>query len=248
MRVAYVFVVAFNGLVHHVGLGRVAEHLRHIEVERLDTVALYEREVCVARGFADHIQRGTLALGYLAHVFDMFFVNEQAHALLTFVCYNLLARQCLVADGQLGHVYLAAALLDKLRQTVDVACRTVVVDADNRVDIFLAQGAHKVVCTLLHLGVGTLHGVKLDAVAVTAGINRRHAAAAETDAVVVAADNHDLVALLRLLLQAVALRAVADASGKHDNLVVSVLLVAFLVFESKHGTRDERLAELVAEV
>ena len=50
----------------------------------------------------------------LAHMFNMFFVNEQTHALLTFVCDNLLARQCLVAYRQLGHVNLTAALLNEL--------------------------------------------------------------------------------------------------------------------------------------
>ena len=123
-----------------------------------------------------------------------------------------------------------------------------VVDADNRVYIFLAQCTYKVVSTLLHLGVGTLNGVKLNAVAVAACVNRRNASAAETDAIVVATYNDNLVALLRLLLQAVALCAVADASGKHDNLVVSIFLVAFLMLERKHRTGDERLTELVSEV
>ena len=123
-----------------------------------------------------------------------------------------------------------------------------VVDADNGVDVFLAQGTYKVVSTLLHLRVGTLNGVKLYAVAVAACVYRRNASAAETDAIVVATYNDNLVALLRLLLQAVALCAVADASGKHDNLVVSIFLVAFLMLERKHRTGDQRLTELVAEV
>ena len=63
----------------------MTEHLGHIEVERLDAVALLEREVGIAGGLADHIQRGTLTLGNLAHMLDMLFVNEQAHALLTLV-------------------------------------------------------------------------------------------------------------------------------------------------------------------
>ena len=41
--------------------------------------------------------------------------------------------------------------------------RTVVVDADNGVDIFFAERTHEVVGTLLHFRVGTLHGVELDA-------------------------------------------------------------------------------------
>ena len=145
---------------------------------------------------------------------DVLLVDEQAHALLTLVGDDFLRRKCLVADRQLSHVDFAAALLNKLRETVEVTCRAVVVDRNYRVHILLAQSANEVVCTLLHLWVGTLHGVQLDAVAVAAGINRRNRATAQADAVVVAAYNDNLVALLRLLLQTVALCAVAYAAGE----------------------------------
>ena len=121
-------------------------------------------------------------------------------------------------------------------------------DAHHGVDVFLAEGAHQVVGAFLHLGVGALHGVELNAVGVAAGVDRRHGAAAQADAVVVAAHHHDFVAFLRLFLQAVALGAVAHAAGQHNHLVVGILLVVLLVLEGEHGTADERLAELVAEV
>ena len=91
VRIAYVFVVPYYRVVPHVGLGRVAEHLRHVEVERLNAIALHETEVGVARGFADNIQRSALAFGYFAHVLDVLLVDEQAHALLALVGYYLLA-------------------------------------------------------------------------------------------------------------------------------------------------------------
>ena len=222
LSIGDIFIMTLHGLVAHDGLGRVAEHLCHVEVEGLHAVALLEREVGVAGGLADHVQRGALALGDLADVVDVLLVDEQAHALLTLVGDDLLRREGLVADGQFGHVDLAAALLDELRQTVQVACRSVVVDGDDGVHLLLAEGAHQVVGALLHLGVGALHGVQLDAVAVAAGVDARHRAAAEADAVVVAADDDHLVALLGLLLQAVALCAVAHAAGEHDHLVVGV--------------------------
>ena len=75
----------------HVGLGRVAKHLCHIEVERTDTVTLLKSKVCVTRRFAHHIQRRTFTLSNLTHVFDMFLVNEQTHALLTLVGNDFLA-------------------------------------------------------------------------------------------------------------------------------------------------------------
>ena len=178
----------------------MAEHLGHVQVEGLHAVALTEREVGVAGGLAYHIHRGALALGYLLHVLYVLLVDEQPHALLALVGYDFLGRQRLVADGQLRHVYLAAAFFHQLRQTVQVACTAVVVDRHHRVLVFLAEGAHQVVCALLHLGVGALDGVQFDAVRITAGIYRRHAAATESDAVVVAAYHHHLVALLRLFL------------------------------------------------
>ena len=202
----------------------------------------------VAGCLAHYIQRSTLALCDATYVVDVLLVDEQAHALLALVGDDFLCRQCLVSDRQLAHIYLATALLYKLRETVEVTSRAVVVDRNHRVHILFAQGANEVVCTLLHLGVGTLHSVQLDAVAVATCVNRRYRTATQADAIVVAPYNDNLVALLRLLLQAVALCAVAYAAGEHDYLVVSVLLCAFLMLEGEHRTGDERLTELVAEV
>ena len=44
-----------------------------------------------------------------------------------------------------------------------MTCRTMVVNADNGIDIFFAEGTHEVVGALLHFGVGTLYGVQLNA-------------------------------------------------------------------------------------
>ena len=49
---------------------------------------------------------------------------------------------------------------------------SVVVDTYHWINIFLAEGTHKVVGTLLHLWVSTLNGIQLDTAAVTAGVNR----------------------------------------------------------------------------
>ena len=160
------------GIVAHDGLWRVAEHLCYVEVERLHTVALAEREVGVASGLADHVERSTLTLSNAAYVLNVLFVDEQSHALLTLVGNDFLGAERLVTDGQLRHVNLAAALLDQFRQTVQVAGRAVVVDADHGVHVLLAEGTHQVVGTLLHLGVGTLHGVQLDAIRVASCVDR----------------------------------------------------------------------------
>jgi len=220
--ISRVIVCAHDGLITHDGLGRVAEHLRHVEVERLHAIALPETEMRVARGLSHDIQRCAFALGNAFHAVEMFLVDEQSHAFLTLVGDDFLGRERLVADGQLGHVYLASALLDQFREAVEVSCRPVVVYRHHRVDIIFDQRAHEVVRPFLHLGVGTLHGVQLNAVAVTAGIYRRHGAAAKPDAVIVTAYDHDFVARLWLFLQAVTFFAVAYATCQHDDLIITV--------------------------
>ena len=246
--VFYILIFAFNGFVHHNGLGRMAEHLSHIEVKRFFAVALHKREVCIARGLAHHIHRGALTLRNLCNMFDMLLVNEQAHALLALVGNYFLGREGLVADRKLGHVDLSATLFHKFGEAVDVAGRAVVVNRDNRVDIFLAKSADKVIVALLHLRIGALHGVEFDTIGIAACVYRRNRATAQSDAIVVATNHNDLVALLRFFLQAVALGAVAHATGKHNNLIVSIFLSILTMFKSQHRARDERLAKLVAEV
>ena len=93
----------------------MAEHLGHIQVERLHAVALFEREVGIAGSFTNYIHRGALALSNLLHVLYVFFVYQQTHALLTLVGNNLLRRQRLVANGQFSHVYLATTLSHEFR-------------------------------------------------------------------------------------------------------------------------------------
>ena len=94
---------------------------------------------------------------------DVLLIDEESHSLLALVGDDFLAGEGLVADGEFCHVDESATLFHKFGETVDVACRTVVVDADNWVDIFLAEGADEVVGTFLHLWVGALHCVEFDA-------------------------------------------------------------------------------------
>ena len=204
----------------------MSEHLGHIEVERLHAIALLEREVGVACGASHHIERCALACGDLLHLVELVVLDEQSHALLALVGNDFLGREGLVADGQLGHVDLAATLLNELRETVEVPGRSVVVNGCYGVGVVLHQGAHQVVGAFLHLGVGTLHGVELHGCAIAACVDRRHRATAQSDAVVVATHHYDILAHLGLLLQAVALLAVAHATGQHDHLVVSIHGVA----------------------
>ena len=116
----------------------MAEHLGHVKVEGLHAVALTEGEMGVASRLTDHIERSTLALGNLAHMVDVFFINEQAHAFLALIGNNLFAGERLVTDGQLRHINLTATLLDQFAEAVQVTCRAVVVDRNDGVHILLA--------------------------------------------------------------------------------------------------------------
>ena len=169
--VGSVGVVAFHGAVHHDRLRGVAEHLSHIEVEGSHAVGLLEGEVGVARCLSHHVQGCALALGDACHMFDMFLVDEQSHALLALVGDDFLCREGGVADGEGSHVDFAAAFLHQFGETVEMSSRTVVVDAHHGVDLLLAECSHEVVGAFLHFGVGALHGVEFDAVGVTAGVH-----------------------------------------------------------------------------
>ena len=126
----------------------------------------------IASSLTNNIQWSTLALSNLTYMFYMFLVDEQSHTFLTLIGDNLFSRKGLVADRQLGHINLATTLLDKLRQAVEVTSRTVVVDRDNRVRVFLHKSTHEIICTLLHLRVGTLYGIQLNTIAITTSIYR----------------------------------------------------------------------------
>ena len=129
-----------------------------------------------------------------------------------------------------------------------MAGRTVVVDTYHGVVVFLDQSAHEVVGALLHLWIGALHGIELNTVGVASGIDRRNGAATKTDAIVVATDHYDLIALLGLAFQTVALLAVAYAAGKHNHLVITQTLAVATMLKGEHRAGDKGLAKLVAEV
>ena len=124
-----------------------------------------------------------------------------------------------------------------------------VVDTHDRIHIFLAEGTHQVVGTLLHLRVSTLNGIQLNTIAVATCIDGRHRTATESDAVVITTDDDHLITLLGLLLQTVALGTITHTTSQHDDLVVSVFcIIGFLMLEGQYGTADQRLTELITEI
>ena len=105
----------------------MAEHLRHIKVERLSAVGLFEGKMGVARCLAHHIERCTFALGNLPYALNMLLVDKQAHTFLTLVGDNFFGREGLVADGQLVHVDFSTTFFHQFAKAIQVTCRTMVV-------------------------------------------------------------------------------------------------------------------------
>ena len=120
--VSYYIVFTFYVLVNHVCLRRRTEHLVYSQVERTNTVSLFECEAMVACSFTYSVHRSAFAFCNLAYMFDSLFVDEQAHTFLAFVGDDFLSRQCFVTDRQLVHVNQTTTFFHQFRQTVYVTC------------------------------------------------------------------------------------------------------------------------------
>ena len=105
------------------------------------------------------------------HMFQMLLLNEKSHTLLTFVGNYFFGRKGGVANGKARHVDESATIFHQFAETVDVAGRAVVVDADDGIYLFFAKSSDDVVGSFLHLGVGTLYGIQFDTAAVASRIN-----------------------------------------------------------------------------
>ena len=125
----------------------------------------------VTGGLTHHIQRCALTLGDGLDVIQMPLVDEQSHALLALVGDDFLGTERLVTNRQLGHINLSAAVFHEFRQTVQVTGTAMVMDRHHRIFLFLHQGAHQVVGTLLHFRVCTLYSVQLNAAGVPPCVN-----------------------------------------------------------------------------
>ena len=118
--IGHIGISAGNCLILHDRLGRMAEHLGHVEIEGAYAIGLNEREVGIARCFTYDIHRSTFALCDTTHVFEVFFLNQEAHTFLALVGDDFLGGKRGVTDGKLRHVNLATAFFNKFREAVDV--------------------------------------------------------------------------------------------------------------------------------
>ena len=204
------------------------------KIERTYTVRLLESKAVVACRFSDYVHRGTFTFCNLAHMFDSFFFDKKSHTFLAFIGDDFFGRQRFVTDRQLAHVDQTAAFFHQFRQTVDVTCRTVVVDRNNRIHIFFTKGTDYVVGTFLHFCIGTLYGIQFDTAAVTTGIYRRYGTATQSDTIVVTPDYHYFISCFRSTFEAVALCAVTYTARKLNYFVITVYFLVFRMLESQH--------------
>ena len=134
-----------------------------------------------------------------------------------------------------------------------MSSRTVVVNRNDRVVVFLGHRAYGVVDSFLHLRVGPLNGVQLYGVVVFACCYGRYRASAHSDTVVVSSQQDDVVSFGRTVLGRIGHFGEAYTASQHYHLVIAVFAlrsvrIMFRVLECLERAADQGLAELVAEV
>ena len=239
-----------NVLVHHIGLGRGAEHIRQSQVNGLVSPCLFEGQVHILRGASYDIHRSTLTLGDACDALYIFALDEQAHTLLALVADDLLGGKGLVPDGEGAEVKVSACRLHELGEAIEVTACSVVVDGDDGIVFALGERTDDVLDTLLHLGVGALDGIELDRTSILPCVHRADGTPTHTDAVVVPTEEDDFFARLGSTLLRITAAGIAHATSEHNDLVEAVGRCGVLPFvlEGQHRTADEWLTELVPEV
>ena len=209
------------GLIDKHRLRRTTEEVGNSQVNGSLAFLADETQTFIARHLAHFVIRGTLTLSGLLDDVLVLLVDQQTHAFLRLVADDFLVGKRRVADRQIVNIHHATCVFDEFGEAVEVAARTVVVDATDGVGTALCHGADDVADAFLHLGVGTLHSIQLDDIAVLTGINTRHGTAAHTDAVVVAAKDDDNITFLGFQLLGILHFGKTDAAGQHDDLIVA---------------------------
>ena len=237
-------------LVHHIGLGRRAEHIRQSQVNGLVSPSLFEGQVHILRGASYDIHRSTLTLGDACDALYIFALDEQAHTLLTLVTDDFLGGKGLIPDGEGTEVKVSTSRLHELGEAIEVTACPVVVDGDDGVVLALGERTDDVLDTLLHLGVRALDGIELDRTSILPCVHRANGAPTHTDAVVISAEEDDFFAWLGSTLLRITAAGIAHTTSKHNDLVEAVGQCGILPFvlKGQHRTADERLTELVPEV
>ena len=208
----------------------------------------FKCQLHIAGCFAHYVEGCTFTFGNLLNAFYIIFRQQQAHPFLTFVADNFFCTECRITYGQFVHFNHSTGSFDKLREAVEMASGSVIMNGNNRVTIRFGKGTYYVCNTFLHFGIGALHCIQFNGIGVPAGFDRRNSTTTHTDSVVVATHHHHFFSGSRFTLECITARSITHTSSKHDYLVVSVCFVVFLMFECKQRTADERLPEFISEI
>ena len=229
-----------NVLVHHIGLGRGAEHIRQSQINRLVSPCLFEGQVHILRGASYDIHRSALTLSDACDALYIFALDEQSHTLLTLVADDFLGGKGLVSDGEGAEVKVSACRLHELGEAIEVTSCSVVVDGDDRIVLALGERTDDVLDTLLHLGVGALDGIELNRTSILPCVHRAHGATAHTDTVVVPTEQDDFFARLGSSLLRITATGIAHTTSEHNDLVEAVgrSILSSFVLECQHRAAD----------
>ena len=84
--------MTFYGLVNHISFRRRTEHLIYCQIKWTNTIGLFKGKTGITGSFTYRIHRSAFAVGYLLHVFDSRFINQQSHTFLRFIGYDFFGR------------------------------------------------------------------------------------------------------------------------------------------------------------
>ncbi len=234
--------------IAHDGTGCIAKHIGQLQVDGSIAFIVFELQVTVAGGFTHYIHGRSLAPGHALKLINIFFFHYQAHSFLRFVAHNFARRQGGITHRQFVNMDGSASCFHQLREAIEVASGTMVMDGNDRVFIMFHHGTDGIHGPFLHFGVRTLYGIELNGIGEFTCGNRRNRSATHPNTVIVTSQHNHFIAGCRCIFQAIGFFAKTNPSCQHDNFVVGKSFLIFGMLEGKQGTTDQGLAEFIAKI
>ena len=136
-----------------------------------------------------------------------------------------------VLNIDLSQIKLSASLRHQLRATIGESARTDVMNAEDRVIVTQPDTMiHHFLATPLHLGITSLHRIKIQLGIITASSHGRGSSSSESDLHCRPAYLKNVFALFQLTLSGVPPADIPHAARNHDRLVISTVTPAELLF------------------
>ena len=201
-------------------LGHVAQDVGQLQVHGMRAVpAIVHADAAVPRHGADERERDLLPLAEGAKEVGVLGLEQERVVLLILGTPDLEYGERVVTDEHVADLDDGTLGLDDLLEDVAVSSRALVVDAHDRVGVAqLHARADHAVDLLFHLRVAALHGVEVQLRDVLALQHAGCRAAAHADPIRRPADLRHQHGGGRLVLDAVGVVDLADATREHDGL------------------------------